>query len=146
MRRTQLWHLILIRQVSVVNMVACVGLGVEFCIHLASTFASLASTTTRVERAKVAVSLVGPSVVSGITLTKFCGIGVLAFAKSQLFQVYFFRMYAGIVFLGAVHALVLVPVLLATCGSESNAAKKVMSPTLAREYTRGLLSDDSDTE
>ncbi|RHY67818.1 hypothetical protein DYB30_006317 [Aphanomyces astaci] len=129
-------------------MVACVGLGVEFCIHLASTFASLASTTSREERAKVAVSLVGPSIVSGITLTKFFGIGVLAFAKSQLFQVYFFRMYAGIVVLGAVHALVLLPVLLAACGSEADGAstKKVMSPTLSKQYARGLLSDDSDTE
>ncbi|KAF0695249.1 Aste57867_13917 [Aphanomyces stellatus] len=129
-----------INAVSVVNMVACVGLGVEFCIHLASTFATLSS--SRDERSKVALSLVGPSVVSGITLTKFCGIGVLAFAKSQLFQVYFFRMYAGIVVLGALHALVLLPVLLALFGSEASTP----TPILTKEYSRGLLSDDSDTE
>ena len=36
-------------------------------------------------------------VLSGITLTKLGGIIVLAFAKSQLFQVFYYRMYLGTV-------------------------------------------------
>lgn len=36
------------------------------------------------ERAALALSLTGSSVLSGITLTKFSGILVLAFAKSQV--------------------------------------------------------------
>ncbi|KAH9099720.1 hypothetical protein Ae201684P_018731 [Aphanomyces euteiches] len=132
-----------INAVSVVNMVACVGLGVEFCIHIASTFASL-SRSSREERSKVALSIVGPSIVSGITLTKVCGIGVLAFAKSELFLVYFFRMYLSIVVLGALHALVLLPVLLSICGSEAQSEQKALSPTDG--YSRSLLSDDSDTD
>ncbi|EQC31057.1 hypothetical protein SDRG_11243 [Saprolegnia diclina VS20] len=128
-----------INAVSVVNLVACVGLGVEFNIHVASTFAALQS--SKLERAKVALSVVGPSIVSGITLTKVVGVGVLAFAHSQLFQVYFFRMYASIVVLGALHGLALVPLLLSLFGSTAQ-RHRVDGP--ASDFTRGLLSDDSD--
>ncbi|OQR96681.1 Resistance-Nodulation-Cell Division (RND) Superfamily [Achlya hypogyna] len=128
-----------INAVSVVNLVACVGLGVEFTIHVASTFAGLSSNKT--ERAKVALSVVGPSIVSGITLTKVFGVGVLAFAPSQLFQVYFFRMYAAIVVLGAIHGLAIVPLLLALFGSSSR--RRVDAPS---EFMKGLLSDDSESD
>ncbi|OQR99171.1 Resistance-Nodulation-Cell Division (RND) Superfamily [Thraustotheca clavata] len=130
-----------INAVSVVNLVACVGLGVEFCIHVTSTFASLSLSSSKQERAKVALSLVGPSIVSGITLTKVCGIGVLAFARSELFQVYFFRMYLSIVILGALHGLAIVPILLSFFGSKRNPIIRSSSQT---DFMKGLLSDDSD--
>lgn len=43
----------------------------------------------------------GASVLTGITLTKFVGVSVLAIAPSLLFRVYYFRMYMATVAVGA---------------------------------------------
>lgn len=44
------------------------------------------------------------------------GVVVLAFARTQIFEVYFFRVYFSLVILGALHGLILLPVLLALVG------------------------------
>lgn len=63
-----------------------VGIAVEFSSHLVHSF-SVSVHLTRVERASEALAKMGSSVFSGITLTKFGGIVILGFAKSQIFQV-----------------------------------------------------------
>jgi Niemann-Pick C1 protein len=62
------------------------GISVEFCSHLVHSF-SVSTQENRVRRAADCLTNMGSSVFSGITLTKFGGIIVLAFAKSQIFQV-----------------------------------------------------------
>jgi len=112
-----LWNVSL-NAVSLVNLVICVGIGVEFCVHIARAFMVGGEGVDRDERAYRSIVDVGSSVLSGITLTKFWGILVLAFTRSKIFEVYYFRMYVSMVIMGALHGLILLPVILSIIGSE----------------------------
>ena len=97
--------------ISLVNLIMSVGIAVEFSAHIVKSFASCPSADPLVA-AKFALVMTGPSVFSGITLTKFVGIVVLAFAKSKLFEVFYFRMFLSVIVLGAAHSLVFLPAFL----------------------------------
>lgn len=106
-----------INAISVVNLVMCCGLAVEFCVHITTSF--LKQTGNREQRARKALIDMGSTVMTGIVSTKFIGVVVLGLAPSEIFRLYFFRMYMGIIVLGFFHGLALQPILLSYIGPKS---------------------------
>lgn len=149
-----LWGVYL-NALTLVNLVICVGIAVEFCAHIArafqfpsqrllsragsshgfapkpmgnsisiaangglgsSAFVSWKPLRGRDARAWAALTQVGGSVFSGITITKLLGVTVLAFTRSKIFEVYYFRVWLSLVVFAAAHALIFLPVALSLMG------------------------------
>merc|ERR1719154_996412 len=113
------WWGIQLNAITLVNLIMSIGISVEFCSHLSHAFVySLESDKDR--RVVDALSNIGSSVFSGITMTKLVGIIVLAFAHSELFRMFFFRMCLGMVVFGGLHGFIFLPVLLSVVGPGVN--------------------------
>jgi Niemann-Pick C1 protein len=145
--------------VSLVNLVICVGIGVEFCAHIARAF--MFPSRAVMERAKnkfrgrdarawTALVNVGGSVFSGITITKLLGVCVLAFTRSKIFEIYYFRIWLALVIFAATHALIFLPVALSLCGGDGYIdpeSEGGLEEDLASRRYRAMMPDnDSDSD
>lgn len=112
--------------VSLVNLLICLGLSVEFTIHLFKHFnfnddpisGGVGSSDVRENRAYESLVNIGSTTLGGITLTKLIGISVLSFTRSQIFRVYYFKMWASLVVIASIYALVINPFILGRYGSK----------------------------
>ncbi|SJL01723.1 related to NCR1-transmembrane glycoprotein, involved in sphingolipid metabolism [Armillaria ostoyae] len=144
--------------ISLVNLVISLGIAVEFCAHVARAFMSAGSglpvdhpagQKERDERMWTALVDVGPSVLSGITFTKLIGMCVLALTRSKLLEIYYFRMWLTLIVSGALHGLVLLPVILSVAGGPGfplqEADEEWMTNAIRNdyEYAPFLADDDS---
>ncbi|CAM4632021.1 unnamed protein product [Lepidochelys kempii] len=128
--------------ISLINLVTAVGISVEFVSHLTRAFA-VSTQPTRLERAKEATVNMGSAVFAGVAMTNLPGIVVLAFAKAQLIQIFFFRLNLLITLLGLLHGLVFLPVLLSYFGpnaSPTTALAKAPQPEPEKRHPDGSLT------
>ncbi|EED21029.1 patched sphingolipid transporter (Ncr1), putative [Talaromyces stipitatus ATCC 10500] len=144
--------------VSLVNLVICVGIGVEFCAHIARAFMfpsrNLLDRSPKLRgkdaRAWTALINVGGSVFSGITITKLLGVCVLAFTRSKIFEIYYFRIWLALVIFAASHALIFLPVALSYFGGEGYVDPEsdggLEDNLAARGYRSLLMNDEYDSE
>ncbi|KAI0033352.1 multidrug efflux transporter AcrB transmembrane domain-containing protein [Vararia minispora EC-137] len=148
-----LWGISL-NALSLVNLVISLGIAVEFCAHVARAFMTSGSgdhptgQRERDERMWAALADVGPSVLSGITFTKLIGMCVLALTRSKLLEIYYFRMWITLIVSGALHGLVLLPVVLSLAGGPGfpmqEADEEWMSNALRSDYEyTPFLADDA---
>lgn len=144
--------------VSLVNLIICVGIAVEFCAHVARAFTfpsrnflerARSRFRGRDARAWVALANVGGSVFSGITITKLLGVLVLAFTRSKIFEIYYFRVWLALVFFAATHALIFLPVALSLFGGGGWIDSEVeggLEDDLASRYRAVVANDDDDSD
>ncbi|KAF9697635.1 hypothetical protein EKO04_004505 [Ascochyta lentis] len=143
--------------VSLVNLVICVGISVEFTAHIARAFTFPSRATMeraprhrfrgRDARAWTAMVNVASSVISGITITKILGVGVLAFTRSKIFEIYYFRVWVALVLWASTHALILLPVLLSLFGGRGYVdpeSEGGLEQDLRRRQYPALLGDDDE--
>nr|AGV52780.1 patched protein [Archegozetes longisetosus] len=99
--------------VPAVILIVSVGIGVDFVSHITLSF--LTSIGNRNHRMKMALQHMFTPVTHGIISTMF-GIFMLAFSEFDFIIRYFFYVLFGVVVLGALNGLVLLPVLLSIIG------------------------------
>ncbi|KAG7097194.1 hypothetical protein E1B28_004566 [Marasmius oreades] len=171
--------------ISLVNLSICLGIGVEFCVHVARAYVNPGggygvggdgawggdqgqaydtmeldreeleknAQKERDERMWMALVDVGPSVLSGITFTKLIGMSVLGLTRSKLLEIYYFRTWLTLIISGALHGLVLLPVVLSWAGGKGIPLQgqeadeewmvRVMHGEGGYEYQPFMADDDS---
>lgn len=104
-----------LNSVSVITLVLCTGISVDFVVHITRAF--LEHVGTRRERTIKALAQMGPPVFYA-GFSTFLAIVVLVGAKSYIFRVLFFGFFFLII-LAFLHGLVLGPVILSLIGPPS---------------------------
>lgn len=128
--------------VSLVNLLICLGLSVEFSVHLFKHFNFNETQTEgprdgyKQSRAYGSLIYIGSTTLGGITLTKLIGIGVLSFTRSKIFRLYYFKMWSGLIIIASIHALVVAPLLLSLFGSTSVYGKSKWSRVVCDDILR----------
>lgn len=107
--------------ISMINLIMCIGFSVDFTAHICYAYMSSTKTTPD-EKVRDCLYSLGLPIVQG-ALSTILGLLALLLAGTYIFLV-FFKMVFLTIFLGAVHGLLLLPVLLSLFGPCESADKE----------------------
>ncbi|XP_054003081.1 patched domain-containing protein 3 isoform X1 [Hylaeus anthracinus] len=99
--------------ISMINLIMCIGFSVDFTAHICYAYMSSKQKTPD-DRVKESLYSLGLPIVQGATST-ILGLVALVLAGTYIFMV-FFKMVFLVIFIGAMHGMLLLPVLLSLFG------------------------------
>ncbi|XP_075778668.1 patched domain-containing protein 3 [Pelodiscus sinensis] len=108
--------------ISMINLVICIGFSVDFSAHISNAFVSSEKSTAN-EKAVDALHLLGYPVIQG-AISTVLGVLALAASKAYIFRTFFKIMFL-VIFFGALHGLVFIPVFLTFVDICSRSNKRV---------------------
>lgn len=99
--------------VSMINLLMLIGINVEFLSHFVVKFQKQnMESNNSLDASMKTLVMIGPSIVSGITMTKLIGVSLLSLCQAMIFKVYYFEMYMVAILIAFLHAFVVLPVIM----------------------------------
>ncbi|EEC09036.1 patched domain-containing protein (Ptchd), putative, partial [Ixodes scapularis] len=108
-----LWNVNL-DSISMINLIMCIGFSVDYSAHISYAYLSSEGLTAN-DKMKSALHSLGMPIFQG-SVSTILGIAILAFAPSYIFLTFFKTVFLVILF-GALHGILLLPVLLSLSDS-----------------------------
>ncbi|KAF3430194.1 hypothetical protein E2986_13313 [Frieseomelitta varia] len=110
--------------ISMINLIMCIGFSVDFTAHICYAYMSSKQKTPE-DRVKESLYSLGLPIVQG-AMSTILGLIALVLAGTYIFMV-FFKMVFLVIFIGAMHGMFLLPVLLSLFGPSSYKDEKTES-------------------
>ncbi|XP_017764306.1 PREDICTED: patched domain-containing protein 3 [Eufriesea mexicana] len=107
--------------ISMINLIMCIGFSVDFTAHICYAYMSSKQKTSE-DKVKESLYSLGLPIVQGATST-ILGLIALVLAGTYIFMV-FFKMVFLVIFIGAMHGMFLLPVLLSLFSPSSDKDNK----------------------
>ncbi|XP_069953397.1 patched domain-containing protein 3-like [Cherax quadricarinatus] len=124
--------------ISMINLIMCIGFSVDFSAHISYAYLA-AKVDTPDERVQECLYALGVPIVQG-ALSTILAISALLLAPSYIF-ITFFKTVFLVIFFGAMHGILLLPVLLSLMGPGScNRKKLVDSPAPSVTYSNSFFA------
>ncbi|XP_019633705.1 PREDICTED: patched domain-containing protein 3-like [Branchiostoma belcheri] len=125
--------------ISMINIIMCIGFSVDFSAHITYAFVSCKEDSSNA-RSVFALYTLGMPILQG-SLSTILGVAALSTAPSYIFRTFFKTMFL-VILLGAMHGLVVLPVLLTFMGPGACRGRQVVRETPSGQH-RNVLIDDN---